>query len=1067
MMKKDLLNKQVVRAISLGLSAVMLTTPMTALASDGTNVDATGADGDNEIALPAETTLEVAENAATEAVFATGDADDAATKVIATTDAVLGGNSDWSEDDEAIYDAYNAEEGLASAINKDNESQDKITGDYYEAPGQIDGVQEELRVAADADDKADAAIESADTAVGTMNATAASTAGTMSDAQTDVDNKIAEIEGATSSAAAEKGYVELQDIVDKAEADYAAAETEYKNAKEAYDKAVADVDAAKVAYDQAITNATGDVDAALAQLKAAEDKAADLEEAAKVAADNVEKTSASAFRIMELQKDAADDSSAQWSNTLDPLFAEIMSAYYLPNFGGDLFESDVEGCTYELGKWKKYSPDSRNYITVYLKDANGKVIEEVYVNYKLEEKTQGLIIFEKTFEDLYTYKDANGKKVEMSADTYADAVIEGEVENTVSSGIVEDVESVDGDTVDVAILGEGNTVTEDINGEISDENTSYQYDADGNLVKTVTGTVTTITKTEGVTLEGESFDSEEARDEAMAAESLVEGRENVDLEVTSNTVTTGYTIEGGYYIPTFTDTITVSVSLEERAEQISDEEMKTALEKKVKEYVSNFVKSNEDKYYFFTETDYYSTTGDDLGTNKAETYNSDWDLLDLFDYDDWDGYKRTASTKLSITFAKIKTKTQDWDSIFSDNDEKYAAAKKAEVEANGGIYLGYDDENIDEEGLFGAILTGTHKYIEGVAIEDDTVYATEAEAKAAQEAAANGIITKDGVTKQTKEVYSYKGTYTQVDTDTKQGQTISTTTWDAAEVSCVEDGWGTNDKYLAGDNLFTEWDDNGLDDGLEAFLNAAAKKLADYRQIQAEADAAEKAANDALDELNTLKEALNAAAESGYVAEIAGLAAQLAQAEANWKLAKDAYDDIQEKASEMEDDIESIIDDLKAAEEAANAGGEGAGDADDDGTTGGTTPTTPVVVPVATPEEIPTAVVTPVGGAGVGAGAAVVDIEDEATPLAAGIDNGNGDGNANGGDGDEVLVAGAEDDETAIVAIEDEETPLAAGSGADGKMSWWWLLIVALLGATGYKMYKDHQKKKEEAAQEA
>ena len=37
MMKKDLINKNVVRAISLGLSAVMLTTPMTALASDGTN----------------------------------------------------------------------------------------------------------------------------------------------------------------------------------------------------------------------------------------------------------------------------------------------------------------------------------------------------------------------------------------------------------------------------------------------------------------------------------------------------------------------------------------------------------------------------------------------------------------------------------------------------------------------------------------------------------------------------------------------------------------------------------------------------------------------------------------------------------------------------------------------------------------------------------------------------------------------------------------------------------------------------------------------------------------------
>ena len=34
MIKKDLVNKKVVRAIALGLSAVMLTTPMTALAAE-------------------------------------------------------------------------------------------------------------------------------------------------------------------------------------------------------------------------------------------------------------------------------------------------------------------------------------------------------------------------------------------------------------------------------------------------------------------------------------------------------------------------------------------------------------------------------------------------------------------------------------------------------------------------------------------------------------------------------------------------------------------------------------------------------------------------------------------------------------------------------------------------------------------------------------------------------------------------------------------------------------------------------------------------------------------------
>lgn len=136
-----------------------------------------------------------------------------------------------------------------------------------------------------------------------------------------------------------------------------------------------------------------------------------------------------------------------------------------------------------------------------------------------------------------------------------------------------------------------------------------------------------------------------------------------------------------------------------------------------------------------------------------------------------------------------------------------------------------------------------------------------------------------------------------------------------------------------------------------------------------------------------------------------------------------------------------------------NVGGTG-DDVDDDNDDDDTTP---VVVPVVAPAAAP--VVTPVATvATAGAGQAVVNIDDEATPLAGGIG-----GNAEGGEG-EVIVADADEVEPAIVAIEDEETPLAAGLEADGKgMSWWWLLIVALLGATGYKMYQDHQKRKEEA----
>ena len=59
-------------------------------------------------------------------------------------------------------------------------------------------------------------------------------------------------------------------------------------------------------------------------------------------------------------------------------------------------------------------------------------------------------------------------------------------------------------------------------------------------------------------------------------------------------------------------------------------------------------------------------------------------------------------------------------------------------------------------------------------------------------------------------------------------------------------------------------------------------------------------------------------------------------------------------------------------------------------------------------------------------------------------------------------VFGMDDNETGrkLVKIEDNAVPLAAMPAEDGvKMSWWWLLIIFLLGATGKKMYDEHQKK--------
>lgn len=78
----------------------------------------------------------------------------------------------------------------------------------------------------------------------------------------------------------------------------------------------------------------------------------------------------------------------------------------------------------------------------------------------------------------------------------------------------------------------------------------------------------------------------------------------------------------------------------------------------------------------------------------------------------------------------------------------------------------------------------------------------------------------------------------------------------------------------------------------------------------------------------------------------------------------------------------------------------------------------------------------------------LIAVEDEDVPLAA-IDP----------ETDE-----AEEKEEDLTVVADEEVPLANLDleQEQNKMSWWWLLIVAICGATGYEMYRRHKKNQEQ-----
>ena len=118
------------------------------------------------------------------------------------------------------------------------------------------------------------------------------------------------------------------------------------------------------------------------------------------------------------------------------------------------------------------------------------------------------------------------------------------------------------------------------------------------------------------------------------------------------------------------------------------------------------------------------------------------------------------------------------------------------------------------------------------------------------------------------------------------------------------------------------------------------------------------------------------------------------------------------------------------------------------------------------------------GGAGGGAAdagtpvpvaAPVVNIPTAAVPLAGPTVADAGDAQENGAEGlttleDEVTPLAGPEEMASKVNMEDFPIPLAGPVAEMGQMSWWWLLLIAVLGVTGEEMYRRHQKKQREQA---
>lgn len=1059
MMKKNLLNKHVVKAISLGLSAVMLTTPMQAMAAEGTDIDATGADDSNitEESSTEASVCDAAQDAAEAVAVAVETADTSKEVLKADIDQNVEAGEVIAEDGTDLSQAVRDE--LMDDTDLSSENKENYPTDVDTALADVDTelkVAEASDAAAEAElDKAEAEVVKAETAAGDAN-------DAMDAAKEAVKVDIANIENATTIADANAAYAELQQEVSDAQTTFDEKLEEYNTAKEAFATAKDAAEVAKAAYDAAVANAEGDAAAAEAALNAAKAEADKLEAAVAAAKKAVGVASAAAMDIAEKEELTQTDGGLNWKNE-DKLFISIMENYYLPE------ELGIKGAVVKRVQGK--DNNDYNYFTATYTDENGHK-QVKFFNYKMDNNNKDkddIVIFEKREVEV-NWDKASVENPDYYLDEQKNKISPEELEAGLGTKYIA---VVNGDTTTYYEMNEKTTEAEfpastEITGTSTEDVTvgekteTYKIDADGQLVKEVTADVTTVTYTGKTFTSDLDYTKEAKRDAAAAAkEAELESATGKDATVVKTKETTTTYVATGTYIPTFTDTVNVWNQEVEKGWTFWDDANSDA---EAVDYVYNekLGKYNdEDSYYIINKTNGLHFSGySDEEKNWIGITTDDSDYL--------------VSGTASVTYAKVTKTTVDkntfgamWDdlkSLFGSGDsanEKLTKAAKAVIEAAGGIFVSAKWADWDWN-------KATISYVAAVAVEgeeettvSDATQSVKDAASAKAEANKTGVYNvKVGATEEIETTtYSYKVNY--LEKASENTETVSVITEAYANAETLKGEITQNLNWLKGlENpdggyiLLTQNDKDYRDfvDNAKNLTDKYERLLGEAQDAQEDVATAQKAVDTLQDEISNLKQT------GANLDELKDLETKLLSAEAELKDAEGKLEELNGQLEDAAEILDGVIDALTP--DPVDDGGDDADDGDDD-----TTPTTPVVVPVVTPEEIPTAVVTPAGGAGAGAGAAVVDIEDEETPLAAGIDNGNGD--ANGGDGEDVIVASAEEDETAIVAIEDEETPLAAGSGADGKMSWWWLLIVALLGATGYKMYKEHQKKKEEAAQEA
>lgn len=1106
-------SKNVIRSLSVGLAAMMaLSTPIAAFAED--------VDGQNSSETTPEestTTVTTRKSAAEQVknIQQSDAAQNVKTDTTAAKDAVNAAvDTTFADDSGADQTTKDAAGVLDATANGTFEG----GTDVNVAEEIVDKTMDRIKDASDAAADTDAALDKADKKADEANTIADDAKKEQQEAQDAFDKAQAGIDSATDIEEAKNAYNQAAGIVGDAQKAYETAKAAYDSKVAEYNTALDELKAAQAAYDTAVAEASTEAAAAAANLAAVQEKAKALQEAAeeaKTAIPELTDAQKAALEIIALEKERAGDTSTNWRKE-DELFKVILKNYYIP----ELAKGELVDC-----KWTWNRNDNKNYCEVTYKDVAGDT-QTVYLNYKLNDTRDDLVIFEKAEEVVsYDVKGTDGSLAfNINAENFPADKLQNDQDTAVyeNNGVVYTIVNIGGQFYVVDSASKDVEVNDNYNSEqyetSGEKKTTYSVDENGKLVKTVKQNVSEITYTETKLSSDKTYDNVEAAEKDLADKkaALKDGDKDVETSM-SATATADVTVSQK---TTFTTTIDLSKIVVEmkKINNDNDKYEKKNAEIAAKELFAKF--TNKEALENLLGGDYKieSINTDNAKVNAVDKYKNtsgrwvDWGA-------DSAAYKNVFSGTIVITYSQtvtakanaVESKTNAVNAADNKNleelkDQAYDAAK-ADAEKLLGDAVSQNKKITDSLKTGELHINGYEgwngKHNSNVAIKIHYADDTFTEGKKTTDQAV-----VDEKNSSTTLSVSYTGTYQQKNSKDLGAQTVETQKYNQTAKAEEKTAYTSNkyyDEYKKTGEInegiwLTGKDDNRFPghESLKSFYDfkdAALKAEAERAEKVAKADAIIDAAKNAVEKVDkakadadSLKDKLTALlASQNYTADqVKELEGQISAAEIKLKEAEDMAKDLTDKLGIAGETLADKITELTPAP----APGEGGSTTTPGGTTSPsgteTTPggaaTTPAgtVTTAAAPASAVTTVTT--------ATAAAAPVEIAETPVAlaaaaipaaatrtAAVANANAAADTDADADTDVTIA---DEETPLAAngaqesttIDDEETPLAAEAGAvenkqQEKMSWWWLLIIALLGVTGEEMYRRNKKKKAEAAQ--